>query len=71
MRIPVKAAQFGVVESILAETGANVKVGDTIMQLGAMKMYFDVNVEHAGKVDIIVSLGQTVDEGQFIAYINT
>lgn len=70
-RIPVKAPQFGVVETLLAEPGAHVNVGDVIMELGAMKMFFSVSVEHAGTVDFVVKLGQTVDEGQYVAYINT
>jgi biotin carboxyl carrier protein len=70
-RIPVKAPQFGVVDTLLAEPGAQVNVGDVIIQLEAMKMRFDVMSEHAGTVDFVVKLGQTVDEGQYVAYINT
>lgn len=70
MRYGIRSPVLGVVNMIFAETGAKVSAGDIIIVIEAMKMSFEVVVPTDGQVDLQVQLGQTVDSGQLLAYIN-
>ena len=61
---PVKAPLPGVVTKILVEAGQNVKKGDTVLVLEAMKMENNITAEADGQVTgICVAAGDSVMEG--------
>ncbi len=67
---PVKAPLPGTITEIKVQVGQEVKVGDTILVLEAMKMQNNIESEYAGKVtSIAVSQGETVMEGAVLITI--
>ncbi len=66
----VKAPLPGVVTEIKVAVGDDVKVGDTVVVLEAMKMANNLEAEKAGKVTAIcVQAGQSVMEGDALVVI--
>ena len=66
----IKASISGNVFKIYAQAGDEVKEGQAIMVLEAMKMEIEVNATKAGIVDeILVKTGEPVSEGQAVALI--
>jgi len=67
----VKAHITGVVFQITSKLGDAVAAGDPIIVLESMKMEIPVEAPRAGKVrEIMVSEGQTVQEGDTVAVID-
>lgn len=67
---PIKAPLPGTITEIKVQVGQEVKVGDTILVLEAMKMQNNIESEYAGKVtSIAVSQGETVMEGAVLITI--
>lgn len=67
----VKAHITGVVFQITTTPGDAVAAGDPIIVLESMKMEIPVEAPRAGKVrEIMVSEGQTVQEGDTVAVID-
>ncbi len=55
----------GQVRAVLVDAGADVKAGQTLVLLEAMKMELQVKAPHAGKVAaVLVTVGQAVERGQ-------
>jgi 2-oxoglutarate dehydrogenase E2 component (dihydrolipoamide succinyltransferase) len=77
MAVEVKIPEVGesITEGFLAEwlqtDGAVVAVEDPLLVLETDKITMNVNAEHAGKLSIIVSEGETVEVGQVVASIDT
>ena len=66
----VKAPLPGVITDIKVAVGDEVKVGDTVVVLEAMKMANNLDAEKAGKVTAIcVQPGQSVMEGDALVVI--
>lgn len=66
----IKASISGNVFKIYAQAGDEVKEGQAIMVLEAMKMEIEVNATKAGIIDeILVKTGESVSEGQAVALI--
>ncbi len=66
----IKSPLPGTILSILVKVGDNVKVGQKLMVLEAMKMENNIDSELEGKVlSIEVSLGQSVMEGDVMIVI--
>lgn len=66
----VKAPLPGVITEIRVNVGDEVKVGDTVVVLEAMKMANNLDAEKAGKVTAIcVEPGQSVMEGDALVVI--
>lgn len=66
----VKAPLPGVITEIKVAVGDDVKVGDTVVVLEAMKMANNLDAEKAGKVTAIcVQAGQSVMEGDALVVI--
>jgi biotin carboxyl carrier protein len=66
----VKAPLPGVVTEVLVAVGDEVKVGDKVVVLEAMKMANNLEAEKAGKVTAVcVQAGQTVMEGDALIVI--
>jgi acetyl-CoA/propionyl-CoA carboxylase biotin carboxyl carrier protein len=60
----------GTIVKVLVEVGAEVKVGDAVCVLEAMKMENQIQAEKAGKIkEIKVQTGQTVGAGDVVAVI--
>jgi biotin carboxyl carrier protein len=57
----------GIVKSVDVAVGANVKAGDLVITLEAMKMYTAINAPADGTVSaILVNVGDAVDEDQVL-----
>ena len=70
MQQTVRAEMVASVHSVVAEVGADVAVGDTLVILESMKMEIPVVVEHPGTVaEISVQPGDVVREGDVIALL--
>ena len=70
MQQTVRAEMVASVHSVVAEVGADVAVGDTLVILESMKMEIPVVVEHPGTVaEISVQPGDVVREGDVIAIL--
>ena len=66
----VKAPLPGVITSIEVAVGDEVKVGDTLLVLAAMKMAYNIEAEKDGKVTaILVQAGQSVMEDDALVVI--
>ena len=66
----VKAPLPGVITEIKVAVGDDVKIGDTVVVLEAMKMANNLDAEKAGKVTAIcVQPGQSVMEGDALVVI--
>lgn len=66
----VRAPLPGTINDILVTVGQQVKVGDTVVVLEAMKMENNIDAERAGKVlEIKVAKGDTVMEGAILVTI--
>ena len=66
----IKASISGNVFKIYSQTGDEVKQGQVIMVLEAMKMEIEVNATKDGIIDdILVKTGESVSEGQTVALI--
>lgn len=66
----VKAPLPGVITEIKVQVGDDVKVGDTVVVLEAMKMANNLDAEKAGKVTAVcVQPGQSVMEGEALVVI--
>jgi glutaconyl-CoA/methylmalonyl-CoA decarboxylase subunit gamma len=65
----VFAPCLGTAAMCLAEDGAHVSAGDLVMQIEAMKMYFDAIAPASGIIHWQVKLGELVEENQILAYI--
>ncbi|MFY9232491.1 MAG: biotin/lipoyl-binding carrier protein [Candidatus Nanopelagicales bacterium] len=71
MEQTVRAEMVASVHSIVAEVGAAVAVGDTLMILESMKMEIPVVVEVHGTVkDIVVQPGDVVREGDVLVVLD-
>ncbi len=67
----VKAPLPGVITAVTVAVGDEVKVGDTVVVLEAMKMANNLETEKAGKVtEIYVQPGQSVMEGDPLVAID-
>ncbi len=63
----VAAPISGTVVNVLAEAGAEVKSGDTLIVLEAMKMETEITAPHDGKIgEIHVAVGDAVHGGQLL-----
>lgn len=77
MAVEVKIPEVGesITEGFLAEwlqpDGAVVTVEDPLLVLETDKITMNVNAEHAGKLEIKVAEGETVEVGQVVATIDT
>jgi 2-oxoglutarate dehydrogenase E2 component (dihydrolipoamide succinyltransferase) len=77
MAVEVKIPEVGesITEGFLAEwsqpDGAVVAVEDPLFVLETDKITMTVNAEHAGKLEIMVAEGETVEVGQVVATIDT
>lgn len=61
----LEATMPGQVRAVLVDPGADVKAGQTLVLLEAMKMELQVKAPHAGKVAaVLVQVGQVVERGQ-------
>lgn len=66
----IKAPLPGVITEIKVKVGDEVKVGDTVVVLEAMKMANNLDTEKAGKVTAVcVEPGQSVMEGDALVVI--
>lgn len=66
----IKAPLPGVITDILVAEGDEVKVGDTVVVLEAMKMANNLTAEKAGKITaILVKPGQSVMEDEALVVI--
>jgi biotin carboxyl carrier protein len=66
----VRSPLAGRVVAILAKPGQEVKPGDPLLTVEAMKMNTSVSAPKAGKVaEIMTTIGDAVDEGQLLARI--
>lgn len=66
----VKAPLPGVITDILVSVGDEVKVGDTVVVLEAMKMANNLQAEKAGKVTAVcVKIGESVMEDDALVVI--
>ena len=66
----IKAPLPGVITDILVAEGDEVKAGDTVIVLEAMKMANALQAEKAGKVSaIVVKVGQSVMEDAPLVFI--
>ena len=69
--LQVKAMLPGVVAKIIAKEGEDVKKGDTIMILEAMKMENEIKSPKDGKIkQIVVKEGDRVEVGDVLAVID-
>ena len=67
---PIRAPMPGLVRNVLAEQGAEVQRGQTVVVLEAMKMENDLPSPRAGIVKSVrVEKGQTVNQGDVLAII--
>lgn len=67
---PIRAPMPGLVRNVLAEQGAEVQRGQTVVVLEAMKMENDLTSPRAGILKSIrVEKGQTVNQGDILAII--
>lgn len=67
---PIRAPMPGLVRNVLAEQGAEVQRGQTVVVLEAMKMENDLPSPRAGIVKSVrVEKGQTVNQGDILAII--
>ncbi|MGZ3678949.1 MAG: acetyl-CoA carboxylase biotin carboxyl carrier protein subunit, partial [Ktedonobacterales bacterium] len=67
---PIRAPMPGLVRSVLAEQGAEVQRGQTVVVLEAMKMENDLPSPRAGIIKFVrVEQGQTVNQGDILAII--
>ncbi len=68
--VAIRAPMPGLVSSVLAEEGASVERGQTVVVLEAMKMENDLTTPRAGVVKSLrVSRGQTVNQGDVLAIV--
>jgi biotin carboxyl carrier protein len=68
--LPVKAPMPGLVVKLVAEPGTQVKAGDGLVILEAMKMENEIRAPRSGAIKAIrVSPGQTVNKDQVLAII--
>lgn len=65
---PIKAPMPGVILSITADN-KNVKTGDPILVMEAMKMENNISAPKDGFVTVVVSKGANVNTGDILAYI--
>ena len=69
--IKVKTEVTGSVWKIVAESGARLGAGDTIMILESMKMEIPVIAEDGGTLaELHVAEGEVVNEGQLVATLH-
>ncbi len=69
--VPVAAPMPGKILAVKAETGQEVKAGDVIMVLEAMKMENDIVAPQDGTiVSINVGVGDSVESGETLATMN-
>ena len=59
----------GVIENWLVEDGAEVKKGDTILEISTEKLMNNVEAPATGKIKILEEVGTTVSCGEPIAEI--
>jgi len=63
----IKAVIPGVIESIAAAAGKQVRQGDTLMIQEAMKMHNRIKAPHDGRIKaVLVSAGEKVVKGQIL-----
>lgn len=65
----VNAPMPGMIKALKFEEGAQVKKGDVILILEAMKMDNDITAEVDGKISYKVTKGSNVDTGALMAVI--
>ncbi len=69
-RVEVETPVTGVVWKVVAEVGASVGVGDTVLVLESMKMEIPVEAPVAGTVaDVLVAEGDQVGEYDVVALV--
>ncbi len=66
---PVKAPMPGTVLDIKVANGANVKAGDTLVVLEAMKMENEIKAPQGGVVTVVASKGASVNTGDVLVTI--
>lgn len=67
---PIRAPMPGLVRNVLAEPGAEVQRGQTVVVLEAMKMENDLTSPRTGVVKAVrVTKGQTVNQGDVLAIV--
>ena len=64
------AQEGGIVDRIVAEEGAMLHAGDTILVLEAMKMQNNIEAENDGEItSVMVKIGDSVMEGSLLVTI--
>lgn len=66
---PVKAPMPGTVLDIKVQNGQNVKVGDVLVVLEAMKMENEIKAGKAGVVSVVAAKGSSVNTGDVLVTI--
>jgi biotin carboxyl carrier protein len=67
---PMKAPLPGTITEVKVAVGQQVKVGDTVLVLEAMKMQNNIEAEYSGQItSILVNKGDTVMEGAVLLTI--
>ena len=67
--VQVKADMSASVWKVIASPGEDVKIGETILVVEAMKAEFEVKATSTGKVQLHVKEGQVVQSGDLLASI--
>jgi len=67
--VQVKAEMSASVWKVIVSPGADVKIGETILVVEAMKAEFEVKATSTGKVQLHVKEGQVVQSGDLLASI--
>lgn len=68
--VQIKAPMPGMVLDYKMESGADVKKGQTVLVLEAMKMENDICAPADGKISFVAAKGATVGTGDILAVIN-
>jgi len=67
---PLKAPMPGSIFKIIAKNGQQIKEGDTVVIMEAMKMETEIKATKSGKVEIKVSPSQQIQTGDVLAIIS-
>ena len=67
--VQVKAEMSASIWKVIASPGIDIKIGETILVVEAMKAEFEVKATSAGKLRLHVKEGQVVQSGEILASI--
>jgi acetyl-CoA carboxylase biotin carboxyl carrier protein len=65
----VRSEITGMVWKVETQSGAVVEAGDVILIIESMKMEIPVEAPHGGLCRVLVSEGQTIQDGELLATI--